>query len=77
MAGHNKWSKIKHKKASTDATKSRIFSQLSNLIRIEVKQAGGDRNAPSVKNSNRKGKKRKYAERQYRKSNTERYGKRI
>lgn len=49
MAGHNKWSKVKHKKAVTDARKSKEFSKFSKLIMMESKQAGGDRSAPGLK----------------------------
>lgn len=49
MAGHNKWSKIKHKKAGTDAQKSKEFSRLVKLLTTESKKHGGDRNAPAVK----------------------------
>lgn len=48
MSGHNKWSKIKHKKAATDAAKGKIFSKHSALITIAVRDAGGDVNAASV-----------------------------
>jgi transcriptional/translational regulatory protein YebC/TACO1 len=48
MSGHNKWSKIKHKKAATDAKKGKIFSKHSANISIEVKKAGGDPNAANV-----------------------------
>lgn len=48
MSGHNKWSKIKHKKAATDAVKSKVFSKHSALITIAVKQSGGDVNSASV-----------------------------
>tara|TARA_B100000508_G_scaffold141049_1_gene145610 strand:+ start:5227 stop:5766 length:540 start_codon:yes stop_codon:yes gene_type:complete len=48
MSGHNKWSKIKHKKAATDAAKGKIFSKHSALITMEVKKAGGDPNAAGV-----------------------------
>lgn len=48
MSGHNKWSKIKHKKAATDAQKSKIFSKHSAAITIAVKEAGGDPTAASV-----------------------------
>lgn len=48
MSGHNKWSKIKHKKAATDAQKSKIFSKHSMLITMEVKKAGGDVNSANV-----------------------------
>lgn len=48
MSGHNKWSKIKHKKAATDAQKSKIFSKHSAMITIEVRNAGGDTTASNV-----------------------------
>lgn len=48
MSGHNKWSKIKHKKAATDAQRSKIFSKHSALITMEVKKAGGDTNSANV-----------------------------
>ncbi len=48
MSGHNKWSKIKHKKAATDAQKSRIFSKHSRLISMESRAAHGDINSPSL-----------------------------
>ncbi len=34
MSGHSKWSQIKHKKAITDAKKSRIFSKISRIITV-------------------------------------------
>lgn len=48
MAGHNKWSKIKHKKAATDAQKSKVFSKHANLIAIEARNAQGDLQSPSL-----------------------------
>ncbi len=48
MSGHNKWTQIKHKKASTDAAKSRIFSRYARLITLESKKSGGDVSAPSL-----------------------------
>lgn len=48
MSGHNKWSKIKHKKAATDAVKSRVFSKHSALIAMESRQAKGDVNSPGL-----------------------------
>lgn len=48
MSGHNKWSKIKHKKAATDAQRSKIFSKHSSLITMESRNAGGDTNSPSL-----------------------------
>ena len=49
MSGHNKWSKIKHKKAATDAQKSKVFSKLARLITVESKKAGGDKDAPGLR----------------------------
>jgi len=40
MAGHSKWSNIKHKKAAADAKKGKVFGQLSRLIRIVVREGG-------------------------------------
>lgn len=48
MSGHNKWSKIKHKKGATDAQRSKIFSKHSSLITMEVKKSGGDTSSASV-----------------------------
>lgn len=48
MSGHNKWSKIKHKKAATDAVKSKMFSKHSSLITMEAKKAKGDINSPGL-----------------------------
>lgn len=49
MAGHNKWSKVKHKKAAIDAQKSKIFSKLAKVIAAESKNAGGDVNSPGLR----------------------------
>lgn len=49
MSGHSKWSKIKHKKAMTDARKSKVFSKLVRYITVEAKKARGDRNAPGLR----------------------------
>ena len=48
MSGHNKWSKIKHKKGATDAQRSKIFSKHSTLITMEVRKSGGDTNSAGV-----------------------------
>ncbi len=49
MSGHSKWSKIKHKKAATDAKKSKVFSKLVRYIAVEAKKAKGDRNSPGLR----------------------------
>jgi len=41
MSGHNKWAQIKHKKAITDAKKSKIFSKLVRYISVEAKLSEG------------------------------------
>jgi YebC/PmpR family DNA-binding regulatory protein len=48
MSGHNKWSKIKHKKAASDAQKSKTFSKHAALIAMEARKAGGDSNSAGV-----------------------------
>ena len=42
MAGHNKWSKIKHIKAKTDAQKGKAFSKAVREIVVAVKAGGPD-----------------------------------
>jgi YebC/PmpR family DNA-binding regulatory protein len=49
MSGHNKWSKIKHKKALTDAKKSKVFSKFVKLIQVESKKAGGNTDSPGLR----------------------------
>jgi len=48
MSGHNKWSKIKHKKGATDAQRSKLFSKYSSLITMEVKKANGNVDSANV-----------------------------
>ncbi len=48
MSGHNKWSKIKHKKAASDAQKSKVFSKHAALIAVEAKKAKGDVDSPGL-----------------------------
>lgn len=49
MAGHNKWSKIKRQKASTDAAKSKTFSKMARLISTASRQVKGDVNSPVLR----------------------------
>ena len=49
MSGHNKWSKIKHQKAVSDAKKSKAFGKLVRFLTVEAKKAKGDKNAPGVR----------------------------
>ena len=48
MSGHNKFSKIKHLKAKTDAQKSKVFTKMVRLITMVVKKAHGILTSPGV-----------------------------
>lgn len=48
MSGHNKWSKIKNKKAVTDAVKSKVFSKHAALIAMESRKANGNLSSPGL-----------------------------
>ena len=48
MAGHNKYSKIKHIKAKNDAQKSKLFGKLVRLITVEAKSAKGNLSSPGL-----------------------------
>jgi len=49
MSGHNKWSKIKHKKGATDAARSKVFGKLAQLIALESKKADGNTDSPGLR----------------------------
>ncbi|MDO8493297.1 MAG: YebC/PmpR family DNA-binding transcriptional regulator [bacterium] len=49
MSGHNKFSKIKHKKGALDAKKSKVFSVLGKQIATESRLAKGDKNSPGLR----------------------------
>jgi YebC/PmpR family DNA-binding regulatory protein len=57
MSGHNKFSKIKHQKAKTDAQKSKIFGKMVRLITVEAKKAGGNLKSPGLANAIEKARK--------------------
>jgi YebC/PmpR family DNA-binding regulatory protein len=42
MAGHSKWSNIKHRKQKSDAQRGKIFTKLGREISIAVKEGGTD-----------------------------------
>src|SRR5215475_7203017 len=42
MSGHNKWSTIKHKKAATDARRSKIWTKIIKEITVAARLGGGD-----------------------------------
>ncbi len=45
MSGHSKWHSIKHKKASADVKRGKIFTKLIKEITIAARSGGGDINA--------------------------------
>ncbi len=49
MSGHSKWSTIKHKKALTDAKKSKVFSKISSLISIAARKGGDPDKNPTLR----------------------------
>src|SRR5262249_3581113 len=44
MSGHSKWSTIKHKKAATDAKRSKVWTKLIKEITVAARIGGGDPN---------------------------------
>lgn len=42
MAGHSKWSSIKHKKAATDAKRGKLYTRIAKEIILAAKLGGGD-----------------------------------
>lgn len=42
MAGHNKWSQIKHKKAKEDSKRGKAFTKLIKEITVAARDGGGD-----------------------------------
>ena len=44
MSGHNRWSKIKHKKEASDAKKSKVWTKVIKEITVSARVGGGDPN---------------------------------
>jgi transcriptional/translational regulatory protein YebC/TACO1 len=42
MAGHSKWSKVKHIKGPLDQKRGQLFSKLAKEITVAAKMGGGD-----------------------------------
>lgn len=42
MAGHSKWSNIKHRKAAQDAKRGKIFTKLIREITVAARESGGE-----------------------------------
>jgi YebC/PmpR family DNA-binding regulatory protein len=44
MSGHNRWSKIKHKKEASDSKKSKVWTKIIKEITVSARTGGGDIN---------------------------------
>lgn len=44
MAGHNKWSKIRHRKAVVDKRRSKVWSKIARVITVAARHHGPDPN---------------------------------
>ena len=44
MSGHNRWSKIKHKKEASDSKKSKVWTKVIKELTISARLGGGDIN---------------------------------
>lgn len=44
MAGHNKWSKIKHRKAVVDKRRGKVWTKVAKAIMVSARHGGGDPN---------------------------------
>jgi YebC/PmpR family DNA-binding regulatory protein len=42
MSGHNRWSKIKHKKEASDSKKSKVWTKIIKELTISARLGGGD-----------------------------------
>ena len=42
MSGHNRWSKLKHKKGAEDAKKGKAFTKISKELTVAARMGGGD-----------------------------------
>ena len=42
MSGHNRWSKIKHKKEASDSKKSKVWTKLIKELTVSARSGGGD-----------------------------------
>jgi len=41
MAGHSKWSNIKHRKAGQDAKRAKVFTKIIRELQIAARDGGG------------------------------------
>jgi transcriptional/translational regulatory protein YebC/TACO1 len=48
VAGHNKWSQIKRKKAVVDSARSKLFSRHTSIIIVESRKCNGNMSSPTL-----------------------------
>ncbi len=65
MAGHSKWANIKHKKAATDARRSKVWSKLSKAIMVAAKSGARPRRQYSAPYRDQRSQGVQFAQRQY------------
>lgn len=51
MSGHSKWKQIKHKKATTDEKRAKLFSKLANVITIASKDGSDPQFNPTLRSA--------------------------
>ncbi|MEX2033228.1 MAG: YebC/PmpR family DNA-binding transcriptional regulator [Candidatus Colwellbacteria bacterium] len=51
MAGHSKWKQIKHKKATTDEKRAKLFSKLANIITIAARDGADPQFNPTLRSA--------------------------
>ena len=51
MAGHSKWKQIKHKKATTDEKRAKLFSKLANIITIAARGGADPQFNPTLRSA--------------------------
>lgn len=49
MSGHSKWSTIKHKKALTDAKRSKVFSKIASVITVAARRGSDPDKNPALR----------------------------
>ncbi len=51
MSGHSKWKQIKHKKATTDEKRAKLFSKLANVITIAARDGADPQFNPTLRSA--------------------------
>jgi transcriptional/translational regulatory protein YebC/TACO1 len=55
MSGHNRWSKIKHKKEASDAKKSKVWTKVIKEITVSAGWAAATQRQPAPAHGRRQG----------------------